>query len=381
MPYVPTVLFLLSMPPLLAAAPGGGAEAPAADRVYLSSNWKAGDSWELELEVYPRSHAWAFIAVPPNFEPKYRYRMTVRIAGTESVEGVLCWQVDFNPAASAPPELRDPTRVLIGVESGWVRRLQCSGEILDDSLSDVGGRSVLFDPPIGLPAEMYFFEQRQSEVRPAGSPQWIQYQRRDPLPVVVLETSLFSGDKPKVTVKQVWRKGDKFWSEYERLYNGRRELRARVVAPANAVPAVPQQAPRLPGLGSDSRLHPKLDVLIDDPSLGDLLTRIQQATGVNLIAEDVVLQHRPPVGRISFRGVTAHWFMDYLARKGLNEGRWEKTESGYRLVGNVGSEVQPAPSSVWKNPWLIGGILVGMAVLVIGGIVFLKGRRDSVRNG
>jgi len=369
--------------PLLAAAVVAflcGATSGTVAESSPSQSWKPGTIWHLAVESWSPASSDAKNLTQPDPQTSSRYRMKVVVTKAEKFGPSLCWQVYFLPDPGAPADLGGNYRLLVDQQTGEPRQVTRSKDRSLAALQEIGAIPVVTGTPRGYPLEVFSLlgPEEQTLEGPSGKLR-LRRQVRDK--EITLEATLQSGKDNEVHVRQKWVAGEPWWREYERTVNGQKDLSARFVDPANVVPAVPPQAPRLPGLGSDTRLHAKLDVLIDDPSLGDLLTRIQQATGVNLIAEDVVLQHRPPVGRISFRGVTAHWFMDYLARKGLNEGHWEKTENGYRLVGTVGSEVQPAPSSVWKNPWLIGGILVGMAVLVIGGIVFLKGRRDSVRNG
>src|SRR5437879_2493161 len=85
----------------VALLPGFAAQAAEAPFAPPSRLWQAGDTWELEVQVYPRN----LLGQPPgltSIDAKQpppappRYRLNVRVAGGEEFAGTACWQVDFS---------------------------------------------------------------------------------------------------------------------------------------------------------------------------------------------------------------------------------------------------------------------------------------------
>jgi len=88
-------------------------------------------------------------------------------------------------------------------------------------------------------------------------------------------------------------------------------------------------------LRSDVKLQAKMTVTEADAKLTDLLERLNKCTGLRLTLADNLKKHEPMIGSVQWKDSPAYLFMDLIAERGLDGGRWLKTDDGYRLEGVV----------------------------------------------
>lgn len=86
-------------------------------------------------------------------------------------------------------------------------------------------------------------------------------------------------------------------------------------------------------LGLDEDLHARLTVVEMRPKLADLLGRMGTATGLKFTLADDLAHHDPDLGCLQLTNTRAYSFMEIIAERGLDNGKWEKVEGGYRLTG------------------------------------------------
>lgn len=120
----------------------------------------------------------------------------------------------------------------------------------------------------------------------------------------------------------------------------------------------------------DPRLQAKLNLQEVNPDLPDLLARLQSASGLTIALGDSLAEHRPMLGDLQLPRVPAWAVMELLAEAQLEGGGWEKTDSGYRLIG---TSLVPPPA-VGPNRWPIAGVLALGLALLFGLLVFLRYR-------
>ncbi|HEY7158549.1 MAG TPA: hypothetical protein VH575_31685 [Gemmataceae bacterium] len=88
-------------------------------------------------------------------------------------------------------------------------------------------------------------------------------------------------------------------------------------------------------LRADKKLQVSLNVEADHPKLSQVIAKLREATGLDIAIDDSLQNHDPNFGHIqtSKRGYRAWQIMEMVAKKDLQNGCWEKTDQGYRLLG------------------------------------------------
>jgi hypothetical protein len=124
------------------------------------------------------------------------------------------------------------------------------------------------------------------------------------------------------------------WEEVEGGYRliGKKWTAQEMAAKVTKFPAPPFRDDSFDPLPEDKRLQKTLNVQMNDARVGDIVQRIQAATGVALIVENVDLE-TPLYGSINFPNVMAWSMMRNLAEHQRIQGSWEKNGEGYRLRG------------------------------------------------
>ncbi len=133
-------------------------------------------------------------------------------------------------------------------------------------------------------------------------------------------------------------------------------------------------------LERDLKLHVSFNLDTSRPDLGHILEKLRAATGLEIETAAELANHQPDFGSIqpSKKGWHAFTIMRIVASRELENGRWEKTDRGYRLVGK---SLAAAPTPAAGKPagaslWLVGGaVLLGATLLSVGGFCVLKKRR------
>jgi len=123
-------------------------------------------------------------------------------------------------------------------------------------------------------------------------------------------------------------------------------------------------------LGLDVKLHARLTVVERRPKLADLLGRLSAATGLNFSLADNLTYHDPDLGHIDLKNMGAYSFMEIIAKSDLGDGRWEKTNDGYRLEG-VSRALRP-PARPF--PWAWAAVVVAITLLAAGAFVIYRRR-------
>lgn len=129
-------------------------------------------------------------------------------------------------------------------------------------------------------------------------------------------------------------------------------------------------------LRSDPRLQVRLNLDSDHPRLGDIVATLHDATGLVLTVDEGLGNHNPDFGSIqhSKSGYRAWQLMEMVARKGLQNGYWEKTSGGYRLKAEASRPSvtsSPRPNKERDPSEFRSGLVSAMAVLVVGLVVML----------
>ena len=190
-----------------------------------------------------------------------------------------------------------------------------------------------------------------------------------------------------------WTEGDAWWRYYDKHVDGKLVLRARLSSePAqehafasNDKPAV-KETDEHP-YRRDKRLNVYVQVEPKRPSVAHVIGRIKEATGVVIEMSPELVHHAPDLGYISPhpKGVFAWQLMDHLGKKDIDNGRWERTKTGYRLTGV--SRVPPEPEQVMPvdmpapppgehfSPWWIAlgiGLPMVLTAVLIGVLLLLR---------
>src|SRR5262249_19525540 len=154
--------------------------------------------------------------------------------------------------------------------------------------------------------------------------------------------SFISGGRVEVAIRQRWKAGEKWWEEYERYVNGRKELVARRIPPppSTTLPkdtksaGGPTQHGKSPtgryALRSDPRLQVVLRLEGDAPDLTVVLEQLQKSTGLIFQLGPGLERHRPSLGSVQMAKAPAWTVMEMIAAQQLEDGRWERTPGGYR---------------------------------------------------
>ena len=126
-------------------------------------------------------------------------------------------------------------------------------------------------------------------------------------------------------------------------------------------------AARFP-LRMDPKLRAKVPVVGPKPQLDDLLEQLRTATELKMTLADNLTYHDPKFVELQGGHNATAWIaMGLIARTDLDDGRWEKIEGGYRLVG-VSRSLRPRSVSPWA--WTA----IGFAAVLIAAGAFLAFR-------
>jgi hypothetical protein len=125
-------------------------------------------------------------------------------------------------------------------------------------------------------------------------------------------------------------------------------------------------------LRGDPRLDAKVSVIGDDPPLAELLERLHGCTQLCFTLADNLENHDPKFGHVKLPNSQACIVMEWMAQKDLDDGRWAKTEDGYRLEGTSRALRLPTPRPF---PWgWTTAALAGASLIVACGFVFYRRR-------
>jgi hypothetical protein len=127
-------------------------------------------------------------------------------------------------------------------------------------------------------------------------------------------------------------------------------------------------------LRQDARLHPKMSVIGVDPKLAEFLERLHKSTKLSFTLADNLDYHDPKFGSVKLPNVPACIVMEWIAQKDLDDGRWIKTDDGYRLEGTSRALRLPPRTFPWG--WAVAA-LVGGSLIATGGFVIYRRRSPN----
>jgi len=126
---------------------------------------------------------------------------------------------------------------------------------------------------------------------------------------------------------------------WEKTAEGYR-LTAKSILPERPASKPKADAPKDLYLRMDPRLRAKL-LLQKQPTLRTILRQLGEATGLRFVLAENLQRHEPWWDMSNLREAPAWMVMGLAAETQLRDGRWEKTDQGYRLTGI--SNVPKAP--------------------------------------
>lgn len=308
-------------------------------------HWNLGDLWNIEVKA-PSDGS---------------YIVHVVIGGQEDVEGKECWKVDVVPGSGAPPYLKRH-RMFVDKTTGWPRKVlePATNTILP--LREHAGVSFLTGAVRGLPLEIIgpgVLAEQSSELR---------ITKETIAGITHVEAVRLQEGAEGFRVRQQWVDGEKWWREYERHVDGKKDLVARRLN----VPPLPAASGQAKGAASgpsgaklssaalrlDPRLQVPFPIFEKNPKLADLLARLSAATKLKLELAEGLEHHDPEFGSVQMKDGKAWHMMELIAFTQLENGRWERIDGGYRLAGTSKLATTPAPTpSTWRF-WLTAASLL-----------------------
>jgi hypothetical protein len=136
-----------------------------------------------------------------------------------------------------------------------------------------------------------------------------------------------------------------------------------------------KKSPRDVHLRRDPKLQVKLSVP-EQPKLQDILLGLQEATGLSFTLAEELQDHQPDFGKVHLRNVPAWVVMALVTESQMRDARWEKSDTGYRLVGKSLAVSQPT-----TNPWLVALWWVGGGIVALGALWAIRrrlGKKEKV---
>src|SRR5262245_6038061 len=101
-----------------------------------------------------------------------------------------------------------------------------------------------------------------------------------------------------------------------------------------------------------------------EPTLETVLRDLRQATVLTFTLADYLQNHQPDFGKVHLRDVPAWVVMGLVTENQMQDGRWEKTDTGYRLEGKSLAMTLPVDTPTRAFLWWIGAGLVALGLLV-----------------
>ena len=362
------------------------------------SIWKAGDGWPLVVE-YSSPEARAAVGSGKNDPSKavkpVRYEMVVVVTSWPN-RPIPSWYVKFLvPRKDAPAKVGQQGGMIVQTKDGLVvsalldhfegpiRKVDFAAPI-----QTVGEVEIITNPPEGFPMDVFFapMDYDQSEFTSAGNRLTLKKEQSENK--ITLEATYKPAKGDELRVRQVWMQGEKWWREFERYRGGKKELRAwipdfyfakqkekeRRKAALDAKGQSGASATQRPQPGKeppparederelrdDPRLRVPLNLQLKQSTVEQVLQHLRTATTVELDSDANLNLNVVAFGSLSLTNVPAWQVMMKLATCPAVAGRWQKSDTGYRLFG---APPAPPPSRV-SISWRVSLSMVALGVIL-----------------
>jgi prepilin-type N-terminal cleavage/methylation domain-containing protein len=331
--------------------------------------WKNGEMLNLSIEV-PGQTSFISHVVTSNLE-----------AG----KGGPGWQLTFIPGDKAPASLKGRCRVLVDPKTGKSTRAIRLPDNKEIALETIGPITFIIGAPEAMPLEWFAsFEPAEARVDGEKIARRISIRKEEEGSFVHVTMTLREDNIEVLRVWQKWVPGEKWWREYERDVKGKKNLIARLLNPPVLKEVVAaKQKPidewgkfvKAHPLGRDVKLHSPVLCADENPTLSTLLDRLREKTGLQFTVAENLIYHEPELADLHRKHELVYTYMEILATRDLDNGRWEKTDGGYRLEGNSRALRPPPRNYGWV--WIAGSALLLCVALAGGGAFFVFRRRGT----
>lgn len=332
--------------------------------------WQQRDLWKIKVERHSGKKTGRPIT----------YTLGVMASHRKPYEGVDCWNLFLTPLGNAPRSLARQCWLVIEKERGRLKKAKFFERKKFApyfSLNPSPQGAFFAEPPDGFPLEYFTLSGPPRSVIPHGHATLTIHRRWMNEDELLVEATMATGEKIDFKIRQKWIKGEKWWREYERWQADRIVLRASLgVPPRNLkkIIAADKAAAKKAksalknidmSLRQDGRLHASLSFQEKNIRLSNVLNELTEATGLTFTLADNLANHDPELGSWQLPSVAAWAVMETLTKRQLQNGHWQKTATGYQLVGTstVPAAATPPQPSFWSHT-------LTLIVLAIAAIAF-----------
>ncbi len=186
--------------------------------------------------------------------------MHVVVTGEQKLDDRECWSLEFIPIHAPPGFASGGYRVLLDKANGVLHQISPRLDRAKTLPLPPAGLPFPHEPPEGWPWEVLPFV-TAPPARPGTNGLRLELTRRPEKGHTWYEASIREDGATVLVVKQKWADGGLWWSEYERWYEGHRELYGVLVPAGQPIKAVENSGP--PQFTSwaqiESQMHGKVD--------------------------------------------------------------------------------------------------------------------------
>jgi hypothetical protein len=311
-------LLLLAIPSVFSAPPEALKTPPR--------DWKSTEVLRLSVEKWPAAIKGGRETRPAAY--------TVDVSLLDIPTGTdLYWILRFDTSASAPKDLRGSRTAWVVKDGGWIAKIGSdSTREAERRVLSINGASALVQPMDGVPVELLL--PTLSKKKYVTEEATLEVLREEDGDGVIMVAIINIRGQDKVQITQTWKKGERWWREYTREINGRKDLHAKFHSVLTTTQVWQEKALREnPNafLTWDKRLAVQVTLVKDNPKLSDLVDLIQKAAGVTLVVDDSLRGYEPQFGSCQLRDCPAWVVVNMISEYGYHKARWHDHNKGYRL--------------------------------------------------
>jgi hypothetical protein len=185
--------------------------------------------------------------------------MHVVVTGEQKLDDRDCWSLEFIPVHAPPGFASGGYRVLLDKANGVLCQIAPRLDRAKTLPLPPAGLPFPHEPPEGYPWEVLPFV-TAPPVKPGTDGLRLELTRRPEKGHTWYEATIREEGATVLVVKQKWVEGGLWWSEYERWYEGHRELYAELVPADKPIKAIAEQPP--PPL-TWAQIEPRLSRTVD----------------------------------------------------------------------------------------------------------------------